>query len=123
MSNPVLDNDRVSEFHAKGFAVLPRLIDDDCLEELREVYDQLLSGTLDTTGSRDSYLGDVTRQLVGPENCHPLFRANATLSAGCCQSNWGYPPVQFYKLHRTGSISKAFSKNINIMPREGHEKC
>ena len=77
-----LSDETVSAFHANGFAVLPHLADDACLETLRATYDQLLSGELDTTGSRDSYLGDVTRQLVGPEHCHPLFRDNPALEAG-----------------------------------------
>ena len=77
-----LSDETVSAFHANGFAVLPRIADDACLESLRDTYDQLLAGELDTTGSRDSYLGDLTRQLVGPEHCHPLFRDNSALDAG-----------------------------------------
>lgn len=82
MTHPVLDAATISAFKANGFAALPRLIDDASLDSLRTTYDQLLSGELDTTGSRDGYLGDLTRQLVGPENCHELFRNNAALDAG-----------------------------------------
>ena len=82
MNETTLHNDDIAAFHANGFAVLPRLVDGPCLAALRNIYDQLLSGEIDTTGSRDSYLGDVTRQLVGPEFCHPLFRDNAALDAG-----------------------------------------
>ena len=71
-----------SDLHINGFAVLPRLVDDACITSLRNIYDQLLAGEIDTRGSRDSYLGDVTRQLVGPEFCHPLFRDNEALDAG-----------------------------------------
>jgi ectoine hydroxylase-related dioxygenase (phytanoyl-CoA dioxygenase family) len=82
MSHPRLDDETISRFRKSGFASLPPLVDDIHLEEIREVYDQLLSGELDTTGSRDDYLGDITRQLVGPEHCHELFRDNAALEAG-----------------------------------------
>ncbi len=77
-----LDAKTVQDFQTKGFAKLPALINDRELEALREVYDQLLAGDIDTSNARDSYLGDLTRQLVLPEKCHPLFRQNAALEAG-----------------------------------------
>ncbi len=82
MTAPVLTPETISAFHANGFAVLPRLVDEAGLGALKSTYDQLLAGELDTTGSRDDYLGDLTRQLVGPEHCHALFRDNAALDAG-----------------------------------------
>ncbi len=82
MSHPVLDDQTVSGFRANGFAALPKLVDDIALREIQAVYDQLLSGDLGTSGSRDGYLGDLTRQLVGPEHCNELFRDNAALDAG-----------------------------------------
>ena len=82
MTHPVLDEAATTTFHTQGFITLPRLIDDADLATLRTTYDQLLDGELDTDGSRDAYLGDVTRQLVGPEHCHELFRANPALAAG-----------------------------------------
>ena len=82
MTPPVLDSKTIAAFHANGFLALPQLIDDACLQELRDAYERLLSGEMDTTGTRDSYLGDITRQLVGPEHCHALFRSNAALDAG-----------------------------------------
>ncbi|MEM8768921.1 MAG: phytanoyl-CoA dioxygenase family protein [Pseudomonadota bacterium] len=82
MNPPELSSETISAFRANGFAALPRLIDDADLALLSQTYDQLLSGELDTTGSRDGLLGDVTRQLVGPEHANDLFRDNAALDAG-----------------------------------------
>ena len=81
-SHPILKEAVVSAFQENGFTILPPLIDSSTLGEIRSVYDQLLAGELDTAWSRDSYLGDLTRQLVGPEHCHPLFRDNPALQAG-----------------------------------------
>ena len=82
MPPPALDEATISAFHTNGYAVLPRLVDDETLTRIRETYDALLAGELDTTGSRDAYLGDVTRQIVGPEHCHDLFRDSPALNAG-----------------------------------------
>ena len=79
---PTIGPSALASFHNSGFLSLPSLIERDDLEKLKAVYDQLLSGDLDTSGSRDSYLGDLTRQLVGPEHCHPLFKENSALIAG-----------------------------------------
>ncbi len=79
---PVLDPSVITQFRENGFTSLPRIIDDEDLAALREAYDQLLSGEVDTSRARDTYLGDVTRQLVAPEQCHPLFRDNAALRTG-----------------------------------------
>ena len=98
MPLPVLDEETVSGFHANGFARLPRLVDERALEDIREAYDKLLSGELDTTGSRDDYLGDLTRQLVGPEHCHALFRDNPALDAGRAIASqlFAWQPVFLY---------------------------
>ena len=79
---PTINRSAIYQFHTQGYLSLPALIEPKVLSELLVVYDQLLSGELDTTGSRDSYLGDVTRQLVGPEHCHDLFKDNEALRAG-----------------------------------------
>ena len=86
MNNPInsleLGQDVVTDFQKNGFTQLPSLVCDEDLDELRTVYDQILSGKVDTSHARDGYLGDLTRQLVGVEHCHPLFRENAALAAG-----------------------------------------
>ena len=98
MTSPALNNEQIAAFHEDGFTVLPNLVDDASLSEIRGIYDQLLSGELDTTGSRDAYLGDLTRQLVGPEHCHELFRSNAALSAGraIAEQLFEWEPVFLY---------------------------
>ena len=109
MSHSLLDDETISGFHSNGFASLPRLVDDIHLGEIREVYDRLLSGELDTTGSRDDYLGDLTRQLVGPEHCHELFRDNAALDAGRAIASqlFDWEPVFLYSqlLYQTAGSS------------------
>ena len=77
-----LSQEQRSDFKTRGYAALPRLIDNQGLSELRQAYDTILAGDVDTTQARDSYLGDVTRQVVGAEHCHPLFKANDALAAG-----------------------------------------
>ena len=77
-----LEPSLIEHFKRKGFVSLPALINAETLSQLRKLYDQLLAGELDTKGSRDSYLGDLTRQLVGPEHCHTYFKDNPALTAG-----------------------------------------
>ncbi|MEM9036903.1 MAG: phytanoyl-CoA dioxygenase family protein [Actinomycetota bacterium] len=81
----ILDPASVSEaerdgFRERGFAVVPRLIDDHVVAELRAGYDDIISGRIAARGDRR--LGDVIRQVKDPSLDHPVFAANAAVDAG-----------------------------------------
>ena len=98
MAKPELNQAEISRFHDQGFTALPKLIDEDEIGKISAAYDQLLTGEVGTDGSRDGYLGGVTRQLVGPEHCHPLFQDNQALAAGqaITAQLFSWQPVFFY---------------------------
>ncbi|MEM7098538.1 MAG: phytanoyl-CoA dioxygenase family protein [Pseudomonadota bacterium] len=98
MNSITLDTQTRSDFATHGFVSLPRLVDDDTLKEIRHAYDKLLEGEVDTSKARDGHLGDLTRQIVGAEHCHPLFRDNAALKAGhaITKQLFGWEPVFVY---------------------------
>jgi ectoine hydroxylase-related dioxygenase (phytanoyl-CoA dioxygenase family) len=68
----------VDQFHRDGFIVFPRLADDATVEEIRTVYDAMLSGNIDCSRT-DNALGRITRQIMNPSNYHEIFRRNSAL--------------------------------------------
>jgi hypothetical protein len=72
----------VALFRSQGFVRVPRLIGEADLEALRTAYDDLLAADGAQPGISDRWLGGLTRQIVHPDQAHPLFRDNAALRAG-----------------------------------------
>jgi ectoine hydroxylase-related dioxygenase (phytanoyl-CoA dioxygenase family) len=75
----VTDDERAA-FFAAGFAVVPRLVDDAVVEELRAAYDDIIAGRTRARGDR--HLGGIIRQVKDPSIDHPVFEHNAALEAG-----------------------------------------
>ena len=61
-------------FEDQGFLRIERLISDEAVSRLNEVYDQILSR--ETLAEGDRLLGGVTRQVMRPHQAHPLFADN-----------------------------------------------
>ncbi len=74
--------EQIETFRSQGFVRVPRLIEPDILEALRQAYDLLIGRGASAAGTRDSRLGGLTRQIVRPELAHPLFESNPALDAG-----------------------------------------
>ena len=72
----------IEQFRTLGFVRVSRLIGGSALEELRTAYDELLAEDAGRPGTSDRLLGGLTRQIVHPDQLHPLFRDNAALRAG-----------------------------------------
>ena len=68
------------QFLRAGYLVLPQLIADDAVAELRELYDAVLDRRIDCAQD-DRMLGNVTRQIMNPSRQHAGFRDNAALRA------------------------------------------
>lgn len=65
-------------FHRDGFAIVPGLADPWLIEEMREVYDGMLDGSIACPGT-DRDLGGLTRQIMLPHLHHRLFADNPAL--------------------------------------------
>lgn len=75
----VTDAERTA-FLANGFAVVPRLVEDAVVDELRSAYDDIIAGRTRARGDR--HLGGIIRQVKDPSIDHPAFAHNAALDAG-----------------------------------------
>ncbi|MGE0625669.1 MAG: phytanoyl-CoA dioxygenase family protein [Pseudomonadales bacterium] len=72
---------QVGEFARSGFLRIPRLVSDAAIARLRAAYDELIENGAPGS-ARDSWLGGLTRQIVGPEHSHPVFADNEALQIG-----------------------------------------
>lgn len=70
----------VEEMRAKGFTSVDRLAGDDVLDELAQLYDDVLARRIDC-GSDDRLLGGVTRQVMNPRRHSPAVAANGVFAA------------------------------------------
>lgn len=72
-------NARVDDLLLNGFAVVPRLVDDDTLRDLRAAYDDLVERRVASRGDR--HLGGIIRQIKHPGMDHPTFAGNDAIRA------------------------------------------
>lgn len=79
MTEPLCDQRVIAaEFRTEGFAKIPALADPETLQQLREVYDGMLDGSIPCPGT-DRQLGGLTRQIMYPHQHHPVFASNTVL--------------------------------------------
>lgn len=76
-----LSNEQIQQFDRGSFLCLPRLVDDEVVQELRRIYDQFLNREISTGGDDDDMLGGLTRQIMNPNRHHPYLRDNPALDA------------------------------------------
>lgn len=72
---------QLRSFERDGFTSVPRLIDDDTVEILRDYYDRIVRGEI-KCGDDDRHLGGLTRQVLNPRNHVDYFRNNPATRAG-----------------------------------------
>lgn len=93
----MLTADEVDRFWGDGFLSVPRLIDDDEVQRLREAYDDIIGFRVESPTDRN--LGGVIRQVLVPSMVHPAFDHNAAIDSareimhdlfGCGASNRTY---------------------------------
>lgn len=75
-----LSSAQTEQFHRDGYVVLPRLLDAQTLETLRDYYDRIIRSEIKLPGDRQ--LGSVTRQVMHPRDHIPYFRDNRAVSRG-----------------------------------------
>ncbi len=68
----------IAQFRAQGYIAIPRLIEGDDIELLREAYDCFLRGEI-ACGRDDRQLGNRIRQILWPSRYHPVFADNTAL--------------------------------------------
>lgn len=67
----------IANFDTDGYLVVPDFIDAATVAQLREAYDEILSGAVVAEGDR--MLGGLTRQVMLPSQSHPVFDDNDAL--------------------------------------------
>lgn len=77
-----LSAEQINRWHADGFLVLDRFVDDETVHSLRAAYDDVLAHRTDMAGSDDRDLGGLTRQVMLPHRAHPTFDANPAIDSG-----------------------------------------
>lgn len=99
----VVTDEQVGAFREQGFLVIPRLINDAAVGQLRTAYDELMNGAAGDASNRR--LGDVVRQIVFPSSYHATFADNPARRAahGVARMLLGREPEFFFDM----LISKA----------------
>jgi hypothetical protein len=78
---PPLDPSEVNRFKRDGYLAFSRLIDEQTVTDLGEIYDAMLRREIDVSPT-DNPLGMVTRQIMMPSLYHAMFKDNPALSRG-----------------------------------------
>lgn len=74
-----LSDAQLKRYHEDGFLCLPKLIESETVQKLREIYDQFLNHEIDA-GEQDGMLGGLTRQIMKPSAHHAYFRDNLAIA-------------------------------------------
>jgi len=93
----MLTVEEVERFWSDGFLSVPRLIEDDEVQRLRDAYDEIIDFRVQSPTDRN--LGGITRQVLVPSMVHPAFDENGAIETargimrdlfGCAASNRTY---------------------------------
>lgn len=70
-----------ADFKTNGFAVIDDLVSREAISELVSAYDDIIEGRHEC-GQFDRNLGGLTRQVMLPHLCHPVFLENEAIRNG-----------------------------------------